>query len=104
MVLSMTAFARAASDTPGGALVWALRTVNHRYLETSLRLPEELRVIDVSVRELIARRLERGKLDATLRLQPKEAAATQSLNALAAKQLLAMTDEIQAVMPGLAPL
>lgn len=104
MTLSMTAFARAASDTPAGALVWELRSVNHRYLEASLRLPEELRAIEVGARDLIARRLERGKLDATLRFQRREADAMQSLNVPAAKQLIAMTDEIHAVMPGLAPL
>ncbi len=104
MTLSMTAFARRASDTPAGALVWELRSVNHRYLEVSVRLPEDVRAIEGAVREAIAKRLERGKVDATLRLQPKEAGATSSLDTLAAKQLLAVAHEIDVLMPGLAPL
>src|SRR4030065_91749 len=39
---SMTAFARREAATPWGALTWELRSVNHRYLEIALRLPEEL--------------------------------------------------------------
>jgi uncharacterized protein (TIGR00255 family) len=104
MTLSMTAFARAASDAPAGGLVWELRSVNHRYLEISIRLPEELRATEAAVRESIARRIERGKLDATLRFQPKEGGATPSLNAPAASQLLAAADEVGALTTGLAPL
>jgi uncharacterized protein (TIGR00255 family) len=104
MTFSMTAFARAASDAPAGGLVWELRSVNHRYLEISARLPEELRSIETAARELIARRVERGKLDVTLRFQPKEGGAAPSLNAPAASHLLAVADEIGALTTGLVPL
>jgi len=103
MTFSMTAFARHAADTPAGALVWELRSVNHRYLDISLRLPEELRAAEGGARDLIARRIGRGKLDATLRLQPGEAAAA-ALDTAAARQLLAAVDEVTALKPGLAPL
>ncbi len=104
MTLSMTAFARAAADTPAGGLTWELRSVNHRYLEISVRLPEELRSIEAAVREAVGRRLERGKIDATLRLQPTEAGAAPSLDRVAANQLLAAAEEIAALEVGLAPL
>ncbi|MHB8742474.1 MAG: YicC/YloC family endoribonuclease [Sulfuricaulis sp.] len=71
----MTAFARHEAGAPSGALTWELRSVNHRYLEISLRLPEELRSLEPRVRELINTRLARGKVDATLRYQPNDAAA-----------------------------
>lgn len=104
MILSMTAFARAASDTPGGGLVWELRSVNHRYLEVALRLPEELRGIEGGARETMARRLERGKVDATLRFQPKQSGAAPSLDLSAVSQLLQTAGEVAALKRELAPL
>jgi uncharacterized protein (TIGR00255 family) len=68
MIRSMTGFARIERDAPWGAVAWELRAVNHRYLETSLRLPEELRALEARFRQQIAARLKRGKVDASLRL------------------------------------
>lgn len=67
MLVSMTGFARAERALPEGRLIWELRTVNHRYLETTVRLPEEWRVLDPTVREALAERVRRGKLEAQLR-------------------------------------
>jgi uncharacterized protein (TIGR00255 family) len=75
MTRSMTAFARQEADTPWGSLTWELRTVNHRYLEISPRLPDELRALEPRVRALIASRLERGKVEGVLRFQPRESTA-----------------------------
>ncbi|MBI5782448.1 MAG: hypothetical protein HZA69_01755 [Gammaproteobacteria bacterium] len=47
---SMTAFARHETGTPWGALTWELRSVNHRYLDIALRLPEELRSLEPRAR------------------------------------------------------
>jgi len=69
MILSMTAFGHASGKTEAGVLTWELRSVNHRYLEVGLRLPEELRAIETDVRQLIGERLARGKVDGQLRLQ-----------------------------------
>lgn len=66
MINSMTGFARSTSDSPVGQLLWELRTVNHRYLDTQLRLPEGFRAIEAEARQLVARSLRRGKCDATL--------------------------------------
>jgi len=76
-ICSMTAFARQEAGTPWGALTWELRSVNHRYLEISLRLPEELRALEPHVRELIGRHAARGKVDGTLRFQPGESATAE---------------------------
>jgi uncharacterized protein (TIGR00255 family) len=67
MIRSMTAYASAEAVTPAGALTCELRTVNHRYLELSPRLPEELRSFESALRERIAAKLSRGKVDVTVR-------------------------------------
>ena len=70
MVHSMTAFAREDIDAEWGAAAWELRSVNHRYLDVSLRLPEELRSLDAEVRKRVAARVRRGKVECSLRIQP----------------------------------
>ncbi|MCF6336583.1 MAG: YicC family protein [Gammaproteobacteria bacterium] len=65
----MTAFSRQEGDTENGHLVWELRSVNHRFSEVSLRLPEELRFLEPKIREQVAKCIKRGKIDATLRFQ-----------------------------------
>ncbi len=75
MIRSMTGFARRERQDAFGTLVCELRTVNHRYLEISLRLPEELKALDNDVRQTIGASLRRGKVDANLYL--KSAAGAQ---------------------------
>jgi uncharacterized protein (TIGR00255 family) len=66
MIISMTGFARSEAPVPGGTLACELRSVNHRYLEPSLRLPEELRTLEPELRSLLQKELRRGKVDCTL--------------------------------------
>ncbi|MFP4561415.1 MAG: YicC/YloC family endoribonuclease [Thiohalorhabdus sp.] len=68
MIRSMTAFARSEADLGPQQAVWELRTVNHRYLEVNPRLPEGYRGLESHLRERAREMLQRGKLDATLRL------------------------------------
>ncbi len=70
MILSMTSFARREQDTSFGNLRWELRSVNHRYLDVSLRMPDDLRALELKVRERVGERLKRGKVDCGLRFQP----------------------------------
>jgi len=72
MLKSMTGFGRNTTDTDSGELTWELRSVNHRYLEVSLRMPEELRGLESNVRERIGKQLSRGKVEATLRLRASQ--------------------------------
>ncbi|PVV20852.1 MAG: YicC family protein [gamma proteobacterium symbiont of Ctena orbiculata] len=74
MISSMTAFAREEHRGDLGILSWEIRSVNHRYLEMFLRLPEELRVLEPLVRERMNARLGRGKLDISLKFKPGSAA------------------------------
>jgi uncharacterized protein (TIGR00255 family) len=95
MIRSMTAFARCDTDTKWGALSWELRSVNHRYLEASLRLPDDLRLLEPKIRQLLSSRLARGKLDCSLRLQINtDAAAGLSINEALARQLVDASREI----------
>jgi uncharacterized protein (TIGR00255 family) len=73
MIHSMTAFASATLSQGWGSLTWELRSLNHRYLETSLRLPEELRGLEGGLRERISTRLGRGKIEAVLHLRQQAA-------------------------------
>ncbi|RMD80013.1 MAG: YicC family protein [Gammaproteobacteria bacterium] len=78
----MTGFARAearVSGGPGGVLTWELRSVNHRYLDLGLRLPEELRELEPQARERLRAALARGKVEAVLRWQPAPEAAAPVL-------------------------
>ncbi|MDO6461343.1 YicC/YloC family endoribonuclease [Granulosicoccaceae sp. 1_MG-2023] len=72
MLKSMTAYGRKEISGEWGTLTWEIRSVNHRYLDISLRMPEELRTIEPDVRELLAERLKRGKLEVGLRLRSKD--------------------------------
>jgi uncharacterized protein (TIGR00255 family) len=67
MIRSMTAFARIGVETAEAELTWELRSVNHRYLEAFVRLPDELRAMEPLVRERVNARLGRGKLECVLR-------------------------------------
>ncbi len=75
MIRSMTGFARRERQGAWGTLACELRTVNHRYLEISLRLPDELKALDNEIRQQIGAALRRGKVDANIYL--KSAAGTQ---------------------------
>ena len=79
MLRSMTGFARCERSTTAGVLAWEIRSVNHRYLELSLRLPEELRAAEGEIRRTIAAAARRGKVDATLYLRPGVAGGRELL-------------------------
>ncbi len=68
MLFSMTGFGRHAIASDAGELLWELRSVNHRFLEIALRLPDEYRAMESVIRQAISARLHRGKVDAVLRL------------------------------------
>ncbi len=86
MTNSMTGFASGDCSTEYGDLVWELRTVNHRYLETHFKLPDGFRGLEPALRDLTAGKLKRGKLDATLQFR----AATQAKTELQINEALAI--------------
>lgn len=102
MIRSMTAYASAESVTPLGLLSCELRSVNHRYLELSPRLPEELRALESQLRERVAARLTRGKVDLGMRLRSNgTAAARLELNEVLLTQLEQTAVRLAARFPNL---
>ena len=96
MLRSMTAFARQEQASAWGTIIWELRSVNHRYLESTIRLPESLRGLELSVRERIANQLSRGKVECILKLQAAGATlASLSLNRPLVERLLEMASEVE---------
>ncbi|WP_297798057.1 YicC/YloC family endoribonuclease [uncultured Marinobacter sp.] len=77
MIRSMTAFARQDTQGEWGTLTCEIRTVNHRYLEPSFRLPEALRELENAFRDQIRQQLKRGKVDVSMRLQTAESATQE---------------------------
>ncbi|MEH6589399.1 MAG: YicC/YloC family endoribonuclease [Halioglobus sp.] len=77
----MTAFARETIDTDQGTVTVELRSVNHRYLDLSFKIPDSMRQIELKLREKATKDLARGKLDCLIRVQarPQQASAI-SLN------------------------
>lgn len=67
MIRSMTAYARRETKGEWGSAAWELRSVNQRYLETYIRLPEQFRGLEPVIRERIRNRLTRGKIECNLR-------------------------------------
>lgn len=95
MIRSMTGYARAEAQGPWGRLAWELRSVNHRYLDLSLRMPEELRGIEGEARQRLGARLSRGKVEGGLR-HTREGAQAGSL-ALDEGQLRELKAAIDAI-------
>lgn len=101
MIRSMTAFAGGERITPWGTLGCELRSVNHRFLEVGVRLPEELRALEPLLRERIAAKNSRGKLDLTLRLRAPESAQTLAVNESLLQELGALATRLDGLFPKL---
>jgi uncharacterized protein (TIGR00255 family) len=88
----MTGYASATADLDVFQLVWEIRSVNHRFLDISFRLPEELRALEAQCKDAVAAVIRRGKVDATLKLsqstehRPQAEIQDQALAALRAFQ------------------
>jgi len=101
----MTGFAAASHESAQGSLGVELKTVNHRYLEFQTRIPEELRPLEPAMREAVAARLTRGKVDCRVTFTPINAGERTLLpdeKAMAALQAAAAL--VAARFPGARPL
>ena len=67
MLKSMTAFARVQETCDAGVLTWEIRSVNHRYLELGIKLPEDFKSLEPEIRKMTSKYLMRGKIDLGLR-------------------------------------
>src|SRR5437870_13153250 len=105
MILSMTGFASVAAELPGCSLTVELRSVNHRYLDLQVRLPDELRALESAVREVLSSELKRGKVDCRIALNrsvPGSAAVAVSVERVI--QLRDAAAEVKRHVPNSTPL
>jgi uncharacterized protein (TIGR00255 family) len=101
----MTGFATAETLLPPFRLVWEIRSVNHRFLELGLRLPEEARAFEPECRDLAASQLKRGKVDCTLKVVAAAGDLPDAvLSEEALRDLRALEDGVRALFPNARPL
>jgi len=103
MIQSMTGYAAASAESPQGTLVIELRSVNSRFLDLQFRIAEELRASEPMLRDRIAARVARGKIDCRLS-RGGAVAQAQQLNARSIEHLRVLAASAAAAFPGAAPL
>lgn len=104
MINSMTGFTRRECHHETGHYSWELRTVNHRFLEMSFRLPEGFREIETELRDKAKQILSRGKFECNLHFSPAESAYPDvTIHRGLLKQLLHVYSEVSALLPNAAP-
>lgn len=102
-IASMTGYGRAETAAPQaarGVLVWELRSVNHRHLDVSWRLPDSFSVLEMECRELLGQTIKRGKIDACLRFQSQSQALKFTVNQPLVAALNDAADDIAQQMIG----
>jgi uncharacterized protein (TIGR00255 family) len=100
----MTGYAAASAGSPRGTLSLELRSVNTRFLDLQFRIADELRALEPMLRELIAARLTRGKVDCRLSLAEGGAEVSPRLNAQALGRLRALAEAAKQAFPEAAPM
>ena len=101
----MTGFAALSEELTLGTLSAEIRSVNHRYLDLTFRLPDELRAFEPALREQLAARMTRGKVECRIGFQKNPAAGLSlQVNAALLDQLVALDLSIRERLPGAAPL
>ncbi len=105
MILSMTGFAAVADELPGVALAVELRSVNHRYLDLTLKLPDELRMLEAALRERIAAALKRGKVECRISLNRNQpGAAVIAVDAARVNDIAKAAATVRSLAPEATPL
>ena len=100
MIFSMTGFATAATELDTGSLAVELRAVNHRYLDLQLRMPDELRMLEPLLREILAAQLTRGKVECRIGFAARPSVQNPAqLNQPLVQQLAQWNDEVQTILP-----
>ena len=105
MILSMTGFAAASAELPGASLAAELRSVNHRYLDLSLKLSDELRTLEPALRDKLAGSLRRGKVELRLGVaRTSPGAARLAVDADRVASLAAAAADVERQLPRASPL
>lgn len=105
MIQSMTGYAALARETAQGSLFLEMKSVNNRFLDLQFRVVEELRSLEPGMRELIAAKIGRGKLDCRISFTPAAVAGKQlSLNTELLGRLSELDLQVRAALPDAQPL
>ncbi|MHA7878681.1 MAG: YicC/YloC family endoribonuclease [Saccharospirillum sp.] len=99
MTYSMTAFARKEDSSDLGTLSVEIRSVNHRYLEPTFRLPDTLKPVEMPLREVLKKRVKRGKVDVQLRFYPNQAGTGLDVNTHLLDNLNVALQKVRAAVP-----
>jgi len=99
MTKSMTAFARSVFETETGTICWELKSLNHRYLELQIRLPDILRSSEMPLRERLQYNIARGKVEANCSFKPKTTSSSGiKVDSRRVEDVIAACNEIEALM------
>ena len=98
MTRSMTAFARQEQVLDTGTLSWEIRSVNQRYLDPHLRLPDQFRALEPKIRDQLRNGLTRGKVECHLRWHPAQQESSMQVNTDLVQQLNAAADQVSAIV------
>jgi len=105
MILSMTGFASASAEMPGISLAVELRSVNHRYLDVNIKVPDELRSLETALRERLVGAQKRGKVECRVALlRTVGAAGGIAINVERVQQLATAAASVAHAIPGTPPL
>ncbi len=100
MIFSMTGYAAVTDELPFGGLSLDLRSVNHRYLDIQFRLPDELRLLEAGLRERIAARIKRGKVECRISFSRRPDLSTpMQLDEQLFAQLRKLDENVRALLP-----
>jgi len=102
MIKSMTAYAREELKLEDASMSWEIRSVNHRYLEPFIRLPEDFRFMEGDVREALKRYLQRGKLEVNFNISTSDGGNTnQQVNQESLDKVASLCSDVQKSFPDL---
>jgi len=104
MIQSMTAFSRSQGQGAWGTAVCEVRSINHRYLEMTVRMPETLHELEVLMRERIRHHIKRGKIECHIRYQPGDITGSEIIiNSHLAQQLCDATETVGRMLKHVSP-
>lgn len=97
MIASMTGFAAITRPITGGTLTFDIKSVNSRFLDLAFRFPEELRELEMPLRELLAKQLARGKVECRAGWALAAGDTTETLDLERMQTLLGLAQEVQSI-------
>jgi uncharacterized protein (TIGR00255 family) len=104
MIFSMTGFAAVNKELTAGRLALEIKSVNHRYLEFQCRMPDELRSCEGAMRDAVAAKLARGKVECRITYQAVSQATENTLNTVALEALATRQATLLQLFPQARPL